>query len=114
MELYGMERSPDNSLMVVCGGEVVDFSTCNAVAVDDVVAAIDVAAADGVIVAVGATSVVVVWVQRCWMRACTSLQSHLVSVVVTLKGKKSSWWYRKKTQGPHSTMGRLVCCQPWC
>ena len=80
----------------------------------DVVAAIDVAAADDVVAAVGAATAVVVWVQRCWMRACTSLQSHLVSMVVTLRGKTLSWWYQKITQGPHLRMGRLVCCQPWC
>ena len=106
--------------MVVCGGEVVVVAACNAVAVDDVAAAagaaaaVDVAATDGVVVAVETATAVVVWVQRCWMRACTSPQSRFLSVVVTLRGKKPSWWYRKTTQGPHSAMGRLVCCQPCC
>ena len=112
--MYGLKRNPDNSLMVVCGGEVVVVAVHNAVVVDGVVATVDVAAADGVVVVVGATTVVVVWVQRCWMKACTSTQSCLVSVVVKLRGNESSWWYQKTTQGPHSTMGRLVCCQPWC
>ena len=59
-ELYGLESSLDNSLMVVCGDEVVVVR--NAAAVDDIVVAVDVAAADGVVVAVGATVAVVVWV----------------------------------------------------
>ena len=54
----------------------------------DVVAAIGVADADDVVVVVGAA--VVVWVQRCWMRPCTSPQSHFVSVVVTQRVKKTS------------------------
>ena len=36
----------------------------------------------------------------------------VIGVVVTLSGKEPSWWDRQTTQGPHSTMGRLVCCQP--
>ena len=48
--------------MVVCGDGVVVTPTHNAVAMDDV------AATDSVVVA----ATVVVWVQRCWMRACTS------------------------------------------
>ena len=56
-ELCGLRRILDNSLMVVCGGEVVVAVACNAVVADDVVAA------DGVVVAVGATTVVFVWVQ---------------------------------------------------
>ena len=71
--MYGLERFLDNSLMVVCGGEVVVVAARNDAAASDVVAAIDVAAADGVVVAVGAAIAVVVWVQWCWMRACTSL-----------------------------------------
>ena len=67
--MYGLERSPDNSLMVVCGDEVVVAAVHNAAAVDDVAAAIDVTDADGVVVAVGATAAVVFWVQWCWMRA---------------------------------------------
>ena len=65
-ELYGLERSPDKSLMVVCGDEVV------VAVVNDFVAFVDVAATDDVVVVVGAMAMVVVWVQRCWMRACTS------------------------------------------
>ena len=61
-ELCGLERSPDNSLMVVCGDEVVVVAVRNATAMDDVAAAVDVAAADGVVVAVGAAPTVVVWV----------------------------------------------------
>ena len=92
--MYGLVRSLDNSLMVVCGGEVVVAVSRNVVAVDDVAIAVDVALVDGVAVAVGATAVPVVWVQRCWMRPCTSPQSHLESVVVILRGKDPSWWYR--------------------
>ena len=100
--------------MVVCGGEVFIVAAHNFVAADDVVVVVDVAAVDSVVVVVGTVAVVVVWVQRCWMRACTSPQSCLVSVVVTLRGKEPSWWYWQTTQGPHSIIGRLVCCQPWC
>ena len=105
--MYGLERSPDNSLMVVCGDEVVVAAAHNVAATDDV------AAAGGVVVVVGVAAAIVVWVQQCWMRACTNPQYHLVSTMVTLRGKKPSWWYRKTTLGPHSTTGRIVCCQPW-
>ena len=88
--MYGLERSPDNSLMVVYGDVVMVAAVRNVAATDDVAAAIDVAAADGVAVAVGATAAVDVWVQQCWMRACTNPQSHLVSAVVTLKGRNPS------------------------
>ena len=97
--MCGLERSPDNSLMVACGDWVVVAAVHNAVAandaaaVDDAVVTDDATAADGVVVAVGATTAVVFWVLRCWMRACTSMQSHLVSMVETLRGKKLSWWY---------------------
>ena len=64
--MYGLERSPNNSLMVVCGDEVVVVTAHN------VAAAVDVAATDGVVVAIGVAATVVVLVQRCWMRACTS------------------------------------------
>ena len=104
----------DNSLTVACGDVVVAAATRSVAVAGDVAAAVGVADADDVVVVVGATTVVVVWVQRCWMKACTNPQSHLVSVVVTLRGKKPSWWYWKTTQGPHSTMGRLVGFQPWC
>ena len=88
--------------------------THNVVAADDVAATVGVVAANDVVVVVGAVAVIVVWVQRYLMRPCTSPQFHFVLVVVTLTGKEPSWWYRKITQGPHSTMGSLVCCQPWC
>ena len=81
--------------MVVCGGEVVVAATHNAAAADDVAAAIDVAAVYGIVPVVGDAAAVVVWVQWCWMRACTNPQSHLVSAMVTLRGKKLSWWYRQ-------------------
>ena len=64
-ELYGLVRSIDNSLLVVCGGVVVVAAVCNAVAMDDVAAVVDVAATDGVLVVVGAMAAVVVWVQWC-------------------------------------------------
>ena len=95
--MCGLERSPDKSLMVVCGGEVVVAATHNVATADDVAADVDVSVAYDVVVTVGAAAAVVVWVQRCWMRACTSSQSHLVSVVVTLRGNKPSWWYQQTT-----------------
>ena len=117
-----MGRIANKSLMVVCGDEFVVAAACNVAIMDDVAAAVDVAATtivdvaatDGVVVAVGVVVAIVVWVQWCWMRACTSPQYLLVSVVVTPRGKEPSWWFQQTTQGPHSTMGRLVCCQPWC
>ena len=60
--MYGLERSPDSSLMIVCGDEVVVATACNVSATDDVAVAIDVVAANGVVVTVGATTAVVVWV----------------------------------------------------
>ena len=104
--------SLENSLLVACGDAVVVASMHNAGAVGDFVATVGVVATDDVVVVVGATAVVVVWVQRCLMRPCTSMQFHSVSVVVTLMGKEPSWWDQQKTQGPHSTMGKLVCFQP--
>ena len=91
--------SPDNSLLVACGGEVVvaAATACSAIAMDDVAVAVGVVAADGVVVGVGATAVLVVWVQRCWMRPCTSPQSYFVLVVVKLRGNEPSWWYRQTT-----------------
>ena len=89
-----MERSPDNSLMVVSGDEVVVAAAHNAVAADDVAAIVGVVAVDDVVVVVGATAVVVVWVKWCSMRPCISPQFHFVSAVVTLTGKESSWWDR--------------------
>ena len=112
--MYGLVRSPDNSLLVVCGGEVVVVDACNATTTDDISVASGVVAVDGVVVGAGDAAALVVWVQRCWMRPCTSLQSHFVSVVMIQRGKDPSWWDRQTTQGPHSKMGRLVCCQRWC
>ena len=104
--------SPANSLLVACGDVVVVAAACNAADPGDVAPVVGVAAVDDVVVGVGVAAAVVVWVQRCWMRPCTSPQSHFVSVAVTLRGKEPSWWDRQTTQGPHSTMGRMVCCQP--
>ena len=64
--------SPHNSQLVTCGGEVVIAAVRNAAAVGDVAATIGIVAADDVVVAVGAVTMVVVWVQRCLMRPCTS------------------------------------------
>ena len=64
-ELYGLEMSPHNSQLVVCGGEVVVAAACNAAAVGDVVAIVGIADADDVVVMVRAMTAVVVWVQRC-------------------------------------------------
>ena len=99
--------SPHNSQLVACVGEVVVAAKHNATA-GDVVDVVGIVAVNDVVVVVGAAAMVVVWVQRCWMRPCTSLQSHFVLVMVTLRGNELSWWYRQTTQGPHSTMGRLV------
>ena len=57
--MYGLERIPDNSLMVICGGEVVVADVHNATTTGDVVAAVGVAAIDGVAVVVGATATLV-------------------------------------------------------
>ena len=78
--------SLDNSLLVACGGEVAVAATHNAATTGDV------AAADDVVVMVGAATTIVVWVQRCLMRPCTSLQFSFVLEVVTSMGKESSWW----------------------
>ena len=83
--------------MIACGDTFVVTAVQNAAAVGDVVAAVGVAAMDNVVVVVGDAAVVVVWVQRCWMRPCTSLQSHFMLVAVTLTGKEPSWWDRQKT-----------------
>ena len=104
--------SPDNSLLVACGDAVVAAATRNAAATGDVVAAIGVAATDDVVVFIGAVVAIAIWVQWCWMRPCTSPQSHFLSVAVTLRGKEPSWWDQQTTQGPHSTMKVLVRCQP--
>ena len=82
--MYGLVRILDNSLLVVSWGAVVVAAMRNATA------AYDVAAIVGVAVAVGAVAALVVWVQRCWMRPCTSPQSRFVSVVVTLRGNELS------------------------
>ena len=66
-------------------------STRSVAAVDDVAVVVGVAAMNGVVVGVGAADALVVWVQWCWMRPCTSPQSHFVSVAVTQRGKEPSW-----------------------
>ena len=63
--MYGLERIPHNSLMVICGDEVVVIAACNDVATDGIAAVVDITATDGVTVAVGAVTAFVVWVQRC-------------------------------------------------
>ena len=83
-----MGMNPNNSLMVACGDAVVVADTCSAAAVSDV------AVVGDVVVVVGAATAVSVWVQRCLMRPCRSLQFHFVSVVVTLTGKELSWRYQ--------------------
>ena len=72
--------SPDNSLLVTCRDVVVVAAARNAASMSDVVAAVGVA----VVVVVGVAATVVICLQRCWMRPCTSPQFHFVSVVVTL------------------------------
>ena len=64
-ELYGLERILDNSLMVVCGGEVVVVFANDAAAMDDATAADDATAVDGVAAADGfvVAAAVFVWVQ---------------------------------------------------
>ena len=64
--------SPDNSLLVSCGDAVVVAATRNVAAVSDVAATVNVVVADDVVVVVGAAATVVVWVQQCLMRPCTS------------------------------------------
>ena len=61
-ELYGLEMSPYNSLLVSCGDVVVVVAVCNAATTCDVAATIGVAAVDDVVVVVGAAVVVIVWV----------------------------------------------------
>ena len=84
--------SPHNSQLVACGGELVVWVACNAATEGDVAAAVGIATADDVVVVVGDAAAVVVWVQRCMMRPCTSSQFAFVSVVVTPTGKEPSWW----------------------
>ena len=74
-----------NFLLVACGGEVMVVAVHNAAAMGDV------AAADDVVVVVGAAYVVFVWVQQCFKRPCTSPQFAFVLVVVTPMGKELSW-----------------------
>ena len=93
-ELYGLEMSPHKSQLVACGANVVVAAVCNASIASDVAADVGVAAVNDVVVVVGATAVVSIWVQRCLMRPCTSLQFVFVSVVVTPTGKELSWWDR--------------------
>ena len=47
-------------------------AACNAASMDDDVDAIVVAAMEDVVVGVGVVATLVFWVQRCWMRPCTS------------------------------------------
>ena len=56
--MYGLVRSPNKYLLVVCGGAVVVVDERNATAMDDVADTIDVVATDGVV----AVTAVVVWV----------------------------------------------------
>ena len=67
-------------------------AACNAATAGDVAAAVGIAAVDDVVVVVGAMAMVVVWVQQCLMRPCTSVQFSFVPVVVTPTGKEPSWW----------------------
>ena len=83
--------SPNNSLLVACGDAVVVVVVCNAATMSDVATTVGVVATEDVVVVVGAMVAVAVWVERCWMRPCTNLQFHFVSVVVTLRGKEPSW-----------------------
>ena len=64
-ESYGLEMSPDNSLLVACGDVVVVVAMRNAATVGDVVATVGGVAADDVVVVVGVAVAVVVWVQWC-------------------------------------------------
>ena len=75
-------------------GEVVVEAVCSVAVADDVAADVGVAAADVVVVVVGVADVIVVCLQSCLMRTCTSLQFSFVSVVVTPTGKEPSWWDR--------------------
>ena len=84
--------SPDNSLTVACGDVVVVVAARNVAIVSDVAAVVGVVVVDDVVVVVGAVAAVVVWVQRCLMRPCTSPQFHFVLVVVTPTRKEPSWW----------------------
>ena len=86
--------SRDNSLMVVCGGEVVVAAVCNVTTMGDAMAAAGIVATDGVVFVVGVAAAVALWVQRCLMRPCTIPQFAFVSVVVTPTGKELSWWDR--------------------
>ena len=63
-ELCGLGKSPDNSLMVACGDEVVVAAVHNSTAVDNAVAIDDVATADGVAAADGV--VVRLWLMFSW------------------------------------------------
>ena len=83
--------------MVGCGDAVVAIVARNAAVMGAVAAAIGVAAVDDVVVVVGVVAAVVVWVQRCWMRPCTTPQYHFVSMAVTRRGKEPSWWDQQKT-----------------
>ena len=58
-ELCVLGRIPNNSLMVVCGDEVMVAAVHNVVAMDDVAAIVDVVAAVGVVVVVGAATAII-------------------------------------------------------
>ena len=83
--------SLDNSLLVACRDAVVVAAVRNAIA-SDIAAIVGVAAMEDVVVVVGAVAAVVVWVQWCLMRPCTSPQFSFVLEVVTSTGKEPSWW----------------------
>ena len=55
-ESYGLEMSPDNSLLVACGDVIMVVAMRNAGAMSDV------AVADDVVVVVGVVATVTVWV----------------------------------------------------
>ena len=51
--MYGLRKSPNNSLMVACGNEVVVVAAHNVVAADNATTTGDIAAMDGVVIMVG-------------------------------------------------------------
>ena len=83
--------SPDNSLTVAV------VVARNAVAAGDVATVVGVVATDDVVIVVGVGDTIVVWVQRCLVRPCTSPQFHFLLVVVTLTRKELSWCYWQTT-----------------
>ena len=81
---------PHNSQLVACGGDIVVAAARNATVVGDVTAVVGVVATDDVVVVVGAIAAVAIWVQRCLMRPCKSLQFAFMLVVVTPTIKEPS------------------------